>query len=100
MKILFLIALLTIAFIYKLRNKNNKNNVRGQNSDVISVLVDVQDFYTIEYKKYPIINTTIALNENEEKIFNALIKGVDNNYTIIVVGGWIRDKVSFTINYR
>lgn len=57
-------------------------------------LVDVRDFYTIKYKKYKNISRNIlVLTPQEQLILSALQNGIDNRYTIRIIGGWVRDKV-------
>ena len=47
------------------------------------------------------MDSQIVLTENENRIFNTLLKVVEVNElntTLRVAGGWVRDKVSFKVN--
>jgi hypothetical protein len=59
-----------------------------------SGIVDVTGLYTIEYTNYTLVDS-ITISETEKEIFNSLKSSVDTEYQLYVVGGWIRDKVTF-----
>jgi hypothetical protein len=107
MKILLLSFFLGVASILKIIHKNKDsedltiNDVpREENPYTTPMhdLVDIRDFYTIKYKKYNVIShDDLILTPKEEQILNALKNGIDEKYTIRIVGGWVRDKVRIHI---
>jgi len=87
MKIILLIVSLSIAMWIKIRwNKNSayKN------------LIDVTNFYTIDFTKYNIPVDKSKLEENMDettsKIFE-IFMNIDEKYEPRVFGGWVRDKL-------
>jgi hypothetical protein len=90
MKSLFFILLVGVLYKLKLQNENN---IQINFPSFTSKIIDIRNFYLIKYKKYKELNSNFSLNKFEEKIFSTLKNGISENYTVLAVGGWIRDKV-------
>ncbi len=92
MKSLFLIFLVGVLYKIKLLNEDNTNTELNLSS-FSSKIIDIRNFYLIKYKTYQQINLNFSLSPLEEKIFSSLNNGIPENYTVLAVGGWVRDKV-------
>jgi hypothetical protein len=85
--LLLTLFILTFILLYNSKKRQDKHDD--------SIFINIEDTYTINYRSYPNIDRNIKINKIELKIFDALNKGIPLNYTIRVVGGWIRDKVLY-----
>ena len=93
MKILILTTLIGLAYIFK----NYFYSESPSTNEDSNYMIDITNFYTVHYKTYDHINYDIKITEKEKKIIDAFINGVRTNYTVRIVGGWVRDKVKICL---
>jgi hypothetical protein len=90
-----IIILIGIIFIlYLLKERYNPNFPIPMFFSEQPYNVDVKFLYTIQNKKYENITTKINLSEEERNFLMKLNNSVSSNYSLRVIGGWVRDKVN------